>query len=183
MRRGALELSTNALVVFIISVIILGFGVTLVSQFFKIGVQVVNAPDTCKAQLDQAIAQGDRFAICPSVIPATEFSPHKAYRIEYEYFNLASSSDNYSVGIVEPSGSSFEAQPSPLNGVAKGTSRVGRLLIRPASTSVTGPHTLKVFICPLDTSHPDDATAGCTGPPFGSSADPTISRVLTIHAS
>lgn len=182
MRRGALELSVNALVVFIVSVIVLGFGVVLVGKFFALGTQIVKAPDNCGPQLQQAISQGDRFAVCPASIPATDFSPHKTYQIEYAYYNLAdSTNENYAVGFLEPGAASpsFEAQPSSLDGVAKGQTRQGKLLIKPTSTTSGTAYTLKVFICPLTSQA--DATAGCAGP-YGSATDPSISRVLTINS-
>ena len=170
--RGSLQLSLNAVVMFIVSIIVLGFGIYLIGVFLDMGTEIVQF-DHCGPELERAMVQGDRFVICPSTIPSSRFSARTHYQIHYAFFNVADTSN--SDFLVNTTSERYEIQPSFLRNVPRGEWRRGTFIIRlDPNYNPERDDRIRVHICP---------ESGCPGggSMYGDDTTPLISRQLVFN--
>ena len=180
--RGSLELSLNALVMFIVSIFVLGFGIFLVMLFLELGEEIIDSPDYCRSELNAAIAQGDRFVICPNTIRREGYRSNAVFKVEYAFINLAD--PDHELFGVNTTSTDFLIQPNFIGRLRPGEVGRGFFLIRAADGADVGPNErIRIYICPLQ--DPNDPRAGLEcdpAPTYGDATDPRISRVLTINS-
>jgi hypothetical protein len=156
--RGSLELSLNALVMFIISVMILGFGIWLVGVFVGAGAQIIQAPDYCKSELDRQT--NVPFAICPTSISADAWVAGREYEIRYRITNTRNTEATFAVELDD--GSDYQLLPSAVYNISRGGAGQGITSIRfkPDNTFPGGIERVRLRACAV--VNEDDLTTDCT---------------------
>lgn len=183
--RGSIELSLNALIMFILSVMVLGAGIYLVNFVLQVGFETIQFDECTDAKMAQLLGPTDKFVLCPSVISASDFGPRKEFVIRYAFYNVADTTNTeYAVSVDDPDGD-YETQPSMLSDVRPREPRNGIMLIRAVDVpSLSDTEYVKVFICPdEDQADPEgrpkcDLNTNIYGP---DNTDPEIFRTLTIN--
>ena len=172
--RGSLELSLNALVMFIVSIIVLGFGIWLVGVFIGAGVQVIQVPDWCEPELRGEELRGRTFAICPGAIRQEEWIPYQWYVIGYVITGVEPGQKSYYVNV---SDSRYQALPSSVFNVSRGESRRGTVSIRlaPDEDVPTSIERIQLRACEIESDTADiELLDEC--------AEPLATRMVTINS-
>lgn len=171
--RGSLQLSLNAVVMFIVSIIVLGFGIWLVGVFLDLGTGIIEF-DYCDREVERAMARGERFVICPSTIPSSQFTAQSQYRMHYAFFNVADNDNtNFKVGATSD-GYRYEIQSSVLRNVPSGEWRRATFLLRltPGEDPQRNDR-VRIHICPEGGCDPITI--------YGDDTNPSISRQLSVN--
>lgn len=125
--RGSLQLSLNALVMFIVSIFILGFGIWLVGVFIEAGTEIISAPDHCIRELDRQT--NVPFAICPTTIGADRWVVGREYEIRYRITNTRTTEETFAV-LLDDGFDSYQLFLSAVYDLERGESRQGITSIR-----------------------------------------------------
>jgi hypothetical protein len=157
--RGSLELSLNALVMFIISVMILGFGIWLVGVFVGAGAQIIQAPDYCKSELDRQT--NVPFAICPTSISADAWVAGREYEIRYRITNTLTTETTFAVEL-DDGFDDYQLLSSAVYNISRGGAGQGITSIRfkPDNTFPGGIERVRLRACAV--TDENDLTTDCT---------------------
>jgi len=126
-RKGGFQLGLNAIVSFIISVMIFTFGVFLVTTF--VDKAPLPAPDFCANDISTKIIHNEMFVACPRSLTLSESEMRRGFKVSYAYRNLAPDEVEMFFHIYEETLSNFEKQESPIivpgNSNAQGIAIIG----------------------------------------------------------
>ena len=158
-KRGGLQFGLNAIVSFIIAMVIFGFGIYFVFTIFE--ASTLDAPDRCAAQLEAAIRQNEVFAICPSTVELSRGQLSAGFTVLYTYTNLDSDESRFFIRDL-PSQVDYELIASPVD-VPENAARIGTIILRsPDPDSVDPTTTLRIEICPEGPCDDDNVLASRT---------------------
>jgi hypothetical protein len=112
-RKGGLQIGLNAIVSFIISVMIFGFGIFLVTSFMEKA--PLDFPDACVREINDNLRQNSIFTVCPSTITLSKSEMTRGFKVAYGYQNLDSDQKELFFHIKDPDDDSkFKNQESPV---------------------------------------------------------------------
>ena len=111
-RRGGLQLGLNAIVSFIISILIFGFGIYLLGVFMGGG--ILPPPDRCANDLNTGLLQGRTLIVCPTTFYITESQMRQGFSVAYAYQNIGNDERTLFFHVNTTHNDNFTNQLSPI---------------------------------------------------------------------
>ncbi|MFT4309585.1 MAG: hypothetical protein ACMXYL_03805 [Candidatus Woesearchaeota archaeon] len=111
-RRGGLQLGLNAIVSFIISVLIFGFGIYLLGVFMD--GSILPPPDRCANDLNTGLMQGRTLVVCPTTFYITESQMRQGFSVAYAYQNIGNVERTLFFHVNTTHNNNFTNQLSPI---------------------------------------------------------------------
>lgn len=155
MKKASLELSVNSIVVFIISIIIFGFGIFLLFSIFS-KAPSLDVPDFCNNILKNDIEQNQIFSICPKTLDLNKKELLNGFKVSYVYLNLDDNDKKVNI-FLDNSGdnSNFDIVSLPIT-VKSGEYSSGEFLLRLKKDSeVKQEYVLKINLCNVNSDTDD----------------------------
>ncbi len=152
MKKASLELSVNSIVVFIISIIIFGFGIFLLFSVFS-KTPSLDVPDFCNSILKNDIEQNQVFSICPKTLDLDKKELLNGFKVSFIYLNLDDVDKKVNISL--DSNANFDIVSLPIT-VKSGEYSSGDFLLRLKKDSeVKQEYVLKINLCKVENENDD----------------------------
>jgi hypothetical protein len=163
-RKGGLQIGLNAIVSIIISIIIFGFGLMLITNFADKA--TIPPPDHCANDISSQLRQNKIFATCVTDKRLTEGEMRKGIEVAYAYQNLDNIEKTLFFHIKDEITQDFRKQESsitiPANSAGRGVSIIGLNDPPTDYASLNAINYIIVVLCESDSPGAYDTTIdGC----------------------